>query len=258
MTRNGETVGNLQLRSAQDRLSDRGIDPRQRLSVPGHGVVSVADLYVMIGVIAASEKAGQGPTHALARLALRAGLSAELSDALFLAYNQQSAEEAGHGDKVFGNAYYSMGGVEPSSALSAVGDGTALPVGDDPRHNKQTLGTLAAMLGGIELVALQRVFPELVAVCERWEHPVARDLLTQIREVVRPEESRHVLIWRYVFHQLIAPKGPQVVDGYLQNTNMGRRQLGAPALDRAAFTRLVGTAAPSLRQLMGKERVLFD
>jgi hypothetical protein len=126
------------------------------------------------------------------------------------------------------------------------------------RQNKQTLGSLAAALGGIELVALQRVFPDLIALCERWSHPVARDLHAQIRDVVRPEESRHVLIWRYVFHQLIVPKGTQVIDYYLQNTNLGRRQLGAPALDRAGFTRLVGPAAPSLRQLLGKERVVME
>jgi hypothetical protein len=158
MTVNDQPVGELQIHVAQGRLSDRGIDPRQVLVVgEPTGDFTAADLYVMLGVVAASEKAGQGPTHALARLALRADLAPELSDALFLAYNQQSAEEAGHGDKVFGNAYYAMGGVAPTSDLSAVGDGTPLPIGDDPRQNKQTLGTLAAVLGGIELVALQQV-----------------------------------------------------------------------------------------------------
>ena len=254
MTVGGQPIGDLQLRTAEGRLSDRGIDPKHVLS----GGFTLADFYVMLGVVAASEKAGQGPTHALARLALRAGLSTELSDALFLAYNQQSAEEAGHGDKVFGNAYFAMGGVATTSAQSAVGDGSSLPIGHDPRQNKQSLGTLAAALGGIELVALQRVFPDLVALCEQWQHPIARDLLAQIRDVVRPEESRHVLIWRYIFHQLIAPKGETVIDAYLQNTNMGRRQLGAAALDRKSFTRLVGPSAPSMRQLMGKERVVFD
>jgi hypothetical protein len=258
MTVNSQPSDASQLRTAAGRLSDRGIDPQQVIGDDPSSGFTTADLYLMLGMVAASEKAGQGPTHGLARLALRAGLSTEVSDALFLAYNQQSAEEAGHGDKVFGNAYYAMGGVAPTSAQSIVGDGSSLPIGSDPRQNKQTLGTLAGALGGIEVVALQRVFPDLVALCERWQHPIARDLLAQIRDVVRPEESRHVLIWRYVFHQLIAPKGDQVIGYFLQNTNMGRSQLGAPALDRGSFMRLLGPAAPTMRQLMGKERVVFE
>src|SRR4051812_5767153 len=187
---------------ASGRLADRGVDPNRVLGKGEFGQdVDVTALYVMLGAVAATEKAGQAPTHAAARLALQAGLPSEIADTLFLAYNQQSAEEAGHGDKVFGNAYFALGGAAPSGASSIVGDtadaSKLLAPQDDAKQNKQRLGTFAAYLGGIETVALQQAFPMLVSVCERWDHPVTRDLIAQIRDVVRPEESRHVLLYRY-------------------------------------------------------------
>src|SRR4051812_40665752 len=175
--------------AARGRLSDRGIDPDYMLGVGTQGQdVDVATLYVTLGAIAASEKAGQNPTFAAARLALHAGLPSEVADTLFLAYNQQSAEEAGHGDKVFGNAYFSLGGSVPGAELSVVGNpgdaASLLAISDDPKQNKKRLGTFAALLGGVETVALQGAFPTIVRLCERWDHPVARDLLQQIRDVV--------------------------------------------------------------------------
>ncbi len=253
------------LAQARGRLADRGIDPDRRLGKSEFGEdISVLGLYVILGATAATEKAGQSPTHAAARLALHAGLPAEIADTLFLAYNQQSAEEAGHGDKVFGNAYYAMGGAAPAAALSVVGNGGTNVDGagflgptEDPKQNKKRLGGFAAVLGGIETVALQRAFPNLVTLCERWDHPIAHDLLAQIRDVVRPEESRHVLLFRYVFHQLIASKGDTVIETFRSATNSGRTMLGAEALDREAFTRLVGSSSPTPRQLLGKDRVAF-
>ncbi|HEX4351777.1 MAG TPA: hypothetical protein VHZ95_02660, partial [Polyangiales bacterium] len=116
-------ISDATLAQARSRLSDRGIDPDRLI---GHGEfgepIDVSALYLMLGAVAASEKAGQGPTHAAARLALRSGLRSEIADTLFLAYNQQSAEEAGHGDKVFGNAYFALGGVAPGAELSVVGN----------------------------------------------------------------------------------------------------------------------------------------
>ena len=216
--------------------------------------------YELLGTMAASEKAGQSPTYSLARLALRSGLPSEIADTLFLAYNQQSAEEAGHGDKVFGNAYFWMGGVPPGGERSVFGDGggvaSALEPGDDAEENERLLGSTAGTIGGIETAALQDLFPFITALCERWDHPIGRDLARQIRDVVRPEESRHVLIWRYVFHQLIAPKGPAPVAEYMQATNAGRTQLAASKFNRETFERMLGTGAPTVRQLLGKERAL--
>jgi hypothetical protein len=255
-------AGSLRERT-RGRLSDRGIDPDQVIGEGEGGVrIDLATFYDILGATAATEKAGQSPTWALARLAMRAGLPAEIAETLFLAYNQQSAEEAGHGDKVFASAYFAMGGAAPGGENSVVGDGGAvagsLLAREDPRDNKRVLGATAAFIGGIETVALQRVFPRITAWCERWDHAIARDLAAQIRDVVRPEESRHVLIWRYVFHQLIAPKGQGVIDAFIATTNAGRAQLGAPALDRESLQRMLGSAAPTLRQLLGKDRALHD
>ena len=242
-------------------LSDRGFDPDHVVGeIESTGPVNLATLYDILGTMAASEKAGQSPTYSLARLALRAGLPSEVADTLFLAYNQQSAEEAGHGDKVFGNAYFSMGGVAPGGDNSVFGDGGDVASGlkprDDPRENERLLGSTAATIGGIETVALQQLFPLVTGLCEGWDHAIARNLVMQIRDVVRPEESRHVLIWRYVFHKLIAPKGPVAIDEYMGATNAGRRQLAARAVDRNTFERMIGARAPTARQLLGKDRAL--
>lgn len=241
------------------RLADRGLDAERVLRTDGSRPFRIGDLYAMLSMVAATEKAGQSPTHALARLALHSGLPSEVADSLFLAYNQQSAEEAGHGDKVFGAAYFAMGGMPPDPRDSAVGSGPSeyLRPGEDPKANKKVLGTVAASLGGIEVGALSEIFPTLLGVCERWDHPIARDLGRQITEIVRPEESRHVLIWRYVFHTMIASKGAAVVDAFLQATNAGRAQLGFAWLDRESFKRMLGTQAPTLRQLLGKDRLLL-
>jgi hypothetical protein len=174
--------------------------------------------------------------------------------------NQQSAEEAGHGDKVFGNAYYALGGASAGAELNVLGDphveGLQLVPSDDLKQNREQLEALAAIIGGIETVALQHTFPALVRLCERWDHPVVRDLLKQIRDVVRPEESRHVLLFRYMFHQLVADQGEVVIGEFMNMTNGGRAQMGAEALDREAFERLVGTKSPTRHQLLGKSRAL--
>lgn len=247
--------------TARGRLGDRGIDPRRVLGTGARGQdIDLAALYLTLGSVAATEKAGQDPIYAAARLALHSGLPNEIADTLFLAYNQQSAEEAGHGDKVFGNAYFALGGTPAAMEMSVVGnpdDAAAfLSVAPDLKDNKQRLGLFAAYVGGVETVALQRGFPALVKLFERWDHPVARDLLQQINEIVRPEESRHVLLFRYAFHQLIAGKGETVIARFQDTFNGARTQLGAAPLERAEFERLVGSNCPTPRQLLGKDRVL--
>jgi hypothetical protein len=251
----------VDLTQARGRLRDRGIDPDHVLGEARAGQpFCVAGLYCALGAIAASEKAGQNPTYAMARLALRADLPSEIAETLYLAYNQQSAEEAGHGDKVFGNAYFTLGGVAATADLSVVGNGdtgSMLVPGDDLKQNRKQLSIFAAVLGGIETVALQLEFPRLVALCETWDHPVARDLLLQIRDTVRPEESRHVLLFRYVFHQIVASKGSNVIAAFLDAMNTGRTQLGAEALAADSFMRLVGSQSPTPRQLLGKDRTAW-
>jgi hypothetical protein len=249
------------LERARGRLSDRGIEPDRVIGQSSEGEsISVAGFYNLLSVVGATEKAGQSPTYALARLALRSDLPSEIADTLFLAYNQQSAEEAGHGDKVFGNAYYAMGGRAPDTSRSVVGQGVPsfLLPSDDPTDNQRRLGRIAGVLGGIETAALHRVFPLVVGLCERWDHPIGHDLKRQIQETVRPEEARHVLIWRYVFHTLFASSGDDGVNAYCDATNGGRQRLGLPPLPRDAIERMLGSSVPTPRQLLGKERMVLD
>jgi hypothetical protein len=44
----------------------------------------------------------------------------------------------------------------------------------------------------------------------------------------------------------------------MQTTNAGRRQFGAPALDRETLERMLGTSAPTARQMLGKDRALYS
>lgn len=248
--------------NSRARLLDHGLDADRVIGEFGPGApIDLTRFYDLLAVIASSEKAGQSPAYALARLALHSRLGRDVEELLFLAYNQQSAEEAGHGDKVFANAYFAMGSVAPDAGESLFGDGDdtagALVPTDDPEENARVLRTTAAVIGGIETVALQRVFPLVTALCEAWDHPVGHDLAAQIRDVVRPEESRHVLIWRYVFHRLVAPRGGAAVEAYLAGTNDGRTQLGTPRLDRPSLFRMLGAEAPTARQLLGKDRTLY-
>jgi hypothetical protein len=247
------------LKTARGRLADRGIEPDRVIGEGTDGAaISVAGFYGILAVVGATEKAGQSPTYALARLALRSDLPSELAETLFLAYNQQSAEEAGHGDKVFGNAYFAMGGVAPDTSRSVVGQGVPsfLQPSEDPGENQRRLGRIAGVLGGIETGALHRVFPLVMGLCERWDHAIGNDLRRQIQETVRPEEARHVLIWRYVFHTLFAPEGEEAANVYFDATNGGRARLGMPPLPREEIARMLGSSAPTPRQLLGKERAL--
>src|SRR5262245_61541475 len=127
------------LATARGRLADRGIDPERVIGQgPDGGPISVAGSYGILSTAGATEKAGQSPTYALARLALRSDLPSEIAETLFLAYNQQSAEEAGHGDKVFGNAFFAMGGVAPDTSRSVVGQGVPnfLLASEDANENR--------------------------------------------------------------------------------------------------------------------------
>ena len=253
-------VADINVARSRVMLSDRGINPDELLGKDAFGnEITAAGFHGLLGRVAASEKAGQAPIYGLARLALACALPAAVEETLFLAYNQQSAEEAGHGDKVFGNAYFALGGCEAEALLSVLGNPGMdfLHPGDDPDKNRKLLWGTAAAIGGVETVALQQTLPALVTLCESWKQPAARDLAMLIHDVVRPEESRHVLIWRYVFHELIAPNGEAAIGAYLEQTNAGRRVVAAPDLNLESFVRLLGMATPSTRQILGKERVLL-
>ena len=66
-----------------------------------------------------------------------------------------------------------------------------------------------------------------------------------------------MLIFRHVFHALAATGGAEVTDAFHEVTNAGRAQIGGGPLDRAEFVRAVGSEAPTLRQMLGKERTAF-
>src|SRR5216684_3179402 len=214
-----------ELPRAAARLSDRGVDPNPVIATDYQGnPMTVAGFYLMLRAYSVTEKAGQDPTYRAARLAIRSDLTPDVKDAAFIALNQQSAEEASHGDKIFGAAYYSLGGVAPMTVPEdQLDQGAAFlePVAD-AAVNRQKVLDMMAVLGGVETLALEQAFPLVLNACSKWNHPLAKQLIDQVNHNVKPEEARHVLTWRYLFHKGVAPHGEGAVQRYYALTNWGR------------------------------------
>jgi len=241
--------------AASARLGDRGIDPRPIIATDYEGnAMSVAQFYLMLRAYSVTEKAGQEPTYKAARVAIVSDLSPRVRDAAFVALNQQSAEEAGHGDKVFGAAYYEMGGVAPAllSEDQLNNGGDFLEPVADPAINMQKVLDLMAVLGGVETLALERAFPFVLDACARWSHPLAAQLIDQVNHNVKPEEARHVLTWRYLFHQGVVPRGEGAIERYFMLTNWGRDRFLAPRMERHEFERHMKASCPTIEQLIGR------
>ncbi len=239
---------------AAARLGDRGIDPTPIIGTDAFGKdVSVASFHVILRRIAVTEKAGQAPTFAGSRLVLQTDLDRRHQDLLFSALNQQSAEEAVHGDKVFGAAYYEMGGAAAQPYDDeGFGAGSAAIPSESRSENTSRLCDMMAVLGGVETLAMQNAFPFVVECATRWGHAVGQRLAAGIRDVVRPEEARHILTWRYVFREVAAPRGPEAVNRYFNLTNLGRDLFVADRMTRTEFDRLMSAPTPTSEQLLGR------
>jgi len=241
--------------AASARLGDRGIDPRPIIATDCEGnAMSVAQFYLMLRAYSVTEKAGQEPTYKAARVAIVSDLLPRVRDAAFVALNQQSAEEAGHGDKVFGAAYYEMGGVAPAllSEDQLNNGGDFLEPVADRAINTQKVLDMMAVLGGVETLALERAFPIVLDACARWSHPLAAQLIDQVNHNVKPEEARHVLTWRYLFHQGVVPRGEGAIERYFMLTNWGRDRFLAPRMERREFERHMKASCPTAEQLIGR------
>jgi len=241
--------------AASARLGDRGIDPRPIIATDYEGnAMSVAQFYLMLRAYSVTEKAGQEPTYKAARVAIVSDLLPRVRDAAFVALNQQSAEEAGHGDKVFGAAYYEMGGVAPAllSEDQLNNGGDFLEPVADRAINTQKVLDMMAVLGGVETLALERAFPIVLDACARWSHPLAAQLIDQVNHNVKPEEARHVLTWRYLFHQGVVPRGEGAIERYFMLTNWGRDRFLAPRMERREFERHMKASCPTAEQLIGR------
>lgn len=237
------------------RLSGRGIDPTPVVTTDYDGnQMNVGNFYMMLRGYSVTEKSGQAPTYRAARCAIHSDLPAPVRDAMFVALNQQSAEEAGHGDKIFGAAYYAMGGVapEPVPEEQLQDPSNFLEPADDKAVNSQKVIDVMAVLGGVETLALERAFPLVLDACAHWQHPLAEQLTSQVNQNVKPEEARHVLTWRYLFHHGVAPRGEGAIQRYYMLTNWGRDRFLAPRMEWSEFQRHMRASCPTVEQIIGR------
>ena len=72
------------------------------------------------------------------------------------------------------------------------------------------------------------------------------------RSNVKPEEARHVLTWRYLFHQGVVPRGADAIERYFMLTNWGRDRFLAPRMERQEFDRHMKASCPTVEQLIGR------
>jgi hypothetical protein len=237
------------------RLVDRGIDPNPVLGTDYAGnSMTVAGFYMMLRGYSVTEKAGQAPTYRAARCAIESDLAPRVRDAMFVALNQQSAEEAGHGDKVFAAAYYELGGTAPEVlAEDQLQDSGAFldPVADKALNTQKVIDVMA-VLGGVETLALEQAFPLVLNACAKWDHPLADQLTEQVNRTVKPEEARHVLTWRYLFHMGAEPRGEAAIQRYYALTNWGRDRFLAPRMEWSEFQRHMKASCPTVDQLIGR------
>ena len=243
------------LPEARERLAARGIDPEPVIATDYDGnPMTVANFYMMLRGYAVTEKAGQDPTYRAARCVIRSDLGPEVRDAAFVALNQQSAEEAGHGDKIFGAAYYEMGAIAAETVAEDgfQQGGDFLEPSADAAANTQKVLDMMAVLGGVETLALERAFPLVLHACAEWRHPLARQLIEQVNKIVKPEEARHVLTWRYLFHKGVAPRGEGAIQRYYMLTNWGRDRFLAPRMEWSEFERHMRASCPTVEQLIGR------
>ena len=237
------------------RLSDRGVDPNPVITNDYDGnAMTVGGFYMMLRAYSVTEKAGQAPTYRAARCVIQADMPADVRDAMFVALNQQSAEEAGHGDKIFGAAYYELGGIAAEAvAEDALQDsGNFLDPTSDKAANAQKVMDVMAVLGGVETLALENAFPLVLDACSKWNHPLAGQLTEQVNKSVKPEEARHVLAWRYLFHKAVAPRGDGAIQRYFGLTNWGRDRFLAPRMEWSEFQRHMKANCPTVEQLIGR------
>jgi len=89
-------------------------------------------------------------------------------------------------------------------------------------------------------------------VCQRWRHPLAHELSRMVTDNVRPEESRHVLAWRYLFREVVAQRGDEAIERYYTMTNWGRDRFLAERMSREEFDRHMQASTPTAEQLLGR------
>jgi hypothetical protein len=147
-----------------------------------------------------------------------------------------------------------MGGVAPAllSEDQLNNGGDFLEPVADRAINTQKVLDMMAVLGGVETLALERAFPIVLDACARWSHPLAAQLIDQVNHNVKPEEARHVLTWRYLFHQGVVPRGEGAIERYFMLTNWGRDRFLAPRMERREFERHMKASCPTAEQLIGR------
>lgn len=236
-------------------LAARGFDPD--LVIPGgeHGAaMTLLDLYRRLRQQTIFEAACRLPSEAVARLVLLCDLPPDLREACYLGFLQKSNEETKHAESVFGAVYLRLGGrpakAVPEDCIDDVSGGL-LVAAEDPAENTRRFLDRSAIVAGTESASLFDGLPIWSARAKSWDDPLGRWLHARIETVVRPEEARHVLLTRMIFHRAVRPLGADAVARFVRHARFGVARTTRREFDEAEFMRAMGAAIPSFEDALG-------
>lgn len=233
-----------------EKMRARGIDPSLPIAPGGPPLGELCDDFRRIAVL---EAAPVPAIQWMKRSALKLGLTQEVQDNLWRAYERQSRDETDHG-AYWGELFFLLTGDEYSAKpWDADGEGGSNvqievpPDCDDAETNRRLVFLGGAFQLGLESGFAEHSYPRLLAMMAGSELPITRSFVPLLRTIAR-DEARHLNIGRYVFHVLRASQGESAEATFRKVVNLGRRAFRVPEVPDHGFAKYIGRGAPPVAQ----------
>lgn len=239
-------------------MVDRGHDPDQPLFEDGPTMGDIADQWRRISVLEVGPIPG---IEWMQRTSQRLGLSQEVHDNLWRAYDRQVRDELDHG-AYWGELYFLLTGLA-AEEMPWDGDGqggsnvniAVPPEVEDPAEARRSVFIGSAFGLGLESAFAEVSYPALQKMLRRSDLPLAQSFLPLLRQIGR-DEARHLAIHRYAFHHLRDADPANTVETFMSVCNAGRRAFRVPELTEARFAKHVGREAPPVTdQILGPDHL---